>query len=215
MDSFLDIVTNVVGLMILVFMVALLNAGDPQVRMRPPRRQEADPDAKQIVFDCRDNRIQFVDMERLRAEFERGQSKFERQVGQITSENASQITTVFESEFFGNDFYRITNVQATTRLRFAGSHVEFAIAFHRDLEPRNSNQGESLSQVLRDSSEFRQRVESAHSPEDLITFVVTPDSWEVFLKARHHARKHDWSMNWIFLEIDETISVGPGKREQQ
>ena len=108
--------------MVLVFIVAVVNASDPKVRMRPPRKHEPKSNTERTLFECRGNRIVRIDEKRLDAAFDKGKKQFEGQVGKSTYESIDQITALFERGDFGDEFYKV-KAEVTETYRFNGGSL--------------------------------------------------------------------------------------------
>ena len=63
LDSFLDIVTNVVGVLVLVAMVTVLSAGNISVPSGATAMAAPRPSGQRLLFECAGDEVFFVDEE--------------------------------------------------------------------------------------------------------------------------------------------------------
>lgn len=199
LDSFLDIVTNVVGVLVLVAMVTVLSAGNISVPSGATAMAAPRPSATRMLFECAGDQVYFVDEEgngrRVLDEVSRaGDPKISRDA----------LIALLDDKDIGDATHR---VQA--------DRVDRGIAWVYAL--RNEAKGERVADLDREDSAFRKQV--AGLPRGgFAYFVVHDDSFEVFRKAREIARARGVSVGWHPVEGKEPVrlsAVGSlGKRIQ-
>jgi hypothetical protein len=213
LDSFLDIVTNVVGVLVLVAMVTVLSAGNISVpsgatAMRAPR-----PSAERLLFECAGEQVFFVDEE------ENGQRVIE-EVKWLTQRSAAPgAPSNPRSGLISRDalvtFLDTTDVgDATHRVRAEGDGSR-GIAWVYTL--RASARGERAADLDRPGSAFRKRLDGL-GHRSFAYFVVHDDSFEIFQKARDIARAYGVSVGWHPVEGRAPVRLSAlgslGKRVQ-
>jgi hypothetical protein len=200
LDSFLDIVTNVVGVLVLVAMVTVLSAGNISVpsgatAMRAPR-----PSAERLLFECAGEEVYFVDEEA------NGQRVLD-EVKWVTQRPISRdaLVTLLDTTDVGD---------ATHRVRVEGDGSR-GIAWVYTLRP--SARGERAADLDRAESRFRKRLDALEHG-GFAYFVVHDDSFEIFQKARDIARAHGVSVGWHPVEGRAPVRLSAlgslGKRVQ-
>jgi hypothetical protein len=199
LDSFLDIVTNVVGVLVLVAMVTVLSAGNISVpsgatAMRAPR-----PSAERLLFECAGEQVYFVDEE----------GNGQRVLEEVTRVTQRQLTpaalvSLLDDTDVGDGNYRV-QAESTTG----------GIAWIYGLRP--SARGEHAADLDGVQSAFRKRLATLERG-GFAYFVVHDDSFEIFQKARDIARAHGVSVGWHPVEGRAPVrlsAVGTlGKRVQ-
>lgn len=181
LDSFLDIVTNVVGVLILVAVVTVLSAGDIGVPSGATALAAPRPTASRVLFECTKGQIFFVD--------EEGNGERIRLLAQETSKGA----TISRANLL--DLLREKDVGNTTH-RVIAEDVAGAVAWTYQL--REGAKGESAKELERRGSAFQRKL--AESGTGFVYFVVHDDSFEVFRRARDVARARGAAVGWHPVE---------------
>jgi hypothetical protein len=199
LDSFLDIVTNVVGVLVLVAMVTVLSAGNISVPSGATAMTAPRPTASRLLFECAGDEIFFVDEEGNGA----------RVVDQVkrTSErpvSRDALVALLDDEDVGD---------ATHRVR--ADRLEHGIAWVYALRPEA--RGDHAADLDRTGSEFHRKLAELEAG-GFAYFVVHDDGFEVFRKARDIARARGISVGWHPVEGREPIRLSAlgslGKRVQ-
>jgi hypothetical protein len=196
LDSFLDIVTNVVGVLVLVAIVTVLSAGNISVPSGATAMTAPKPSAERLLFECAGDQVFFVDEEGngRRVLEEVGERKMSRDA----------LVSLLDDTDVGDATHRV-------RAELPGRGVAWVYTL------REGAQGERAADLDRVASAFRKRL-AGLDRGGFAYFVVHDDSFEVFKKARDIARERGVSVGWHPVEGQAPVrlsAVGSlGKRIQ-
>ncbi|MEZ4294025.1 MAG: hypothetical protein R3B70_03540 [Polyangiaceae bacterium] len=180
LDSFLDIVTNVVGVLILIAVVTVLGAGEISVSAGPSSLSAPRPTAERVLFECIGEEVYFVD----------------------EKENVRLVQEAARAALKGNrltpgaleQFLRDTDVgDATHRVQVSFATDDSTPVWSFRLRP--GARGDTLDSLESPTSAFRRKLAEL-PPGTFVYFVVHDDSFAVFQKARDLARERGAGMGW-------------------
>ncbi len=190
LDSFLDVITNCIGVLIVITVLAVINTKYMTFIVRTPfvRKTEKQP----VIFECRKNRIIPVykmeiqqKLEAYLAEMRRNSFDYDR-----IAHSAN-----LELKDVGDKYYR---VDLAKLLR---SNILVLV-------PKTELQGES-PKVLKDKdTEFQEVLQHINPEEEFAFFLVRPDSFEIFRAARKLLWANDIEIGWEPLSVGQYISFG-------
>jgi hypothetical protein len=202
LDSFLDIVTNVVGVLILVAVVTVLSAGDITISsgataLRAPPKAAA----TRILVECARDQAFVVDEEK----------------------NAQKVREAVEG--WKSDDFELSGEAVATRLEYNDIGDEnhrvqaeigpLGLAWIYKLRARAH--GDTVEELEGGDSKLEDAIRDA-GPGTYVYFVVQEDSFDVFRAARELARSRGLSTGWHPVEKRTPLrisSVGSlGKRVQ-
>lgn len=199
LDAFLDIITNVVGVLVLVAMVTVLSAGNIGVPSGATAMTAPHPSASRLLFECAGDEVFFVDEE---GNGGRVLHEVRRSGEEAISRDA--LVALLDEKDVGD---------ATHRVRVDG--LSRGLAWVYTLRP--GARGESAVALDRATSKFQRRL-SQIERGGFAYFIVHDDSFEVFRKARDLARARGISIGWHPVEGRGPVrlsSIGSlGKRIQ-
>ena len=199
LDSFLDIVTNVLGLLILICALTIISTQDIQISLGTPIMADVDDDLKRRCFECRDNRLVPLDSDyreaELKAVFKSGMSDSERtrKIKELDGSTASNGFHQFKIEIreikFGRQTLRSMNLTVTA--------VDEKV-------------GDTLSQMRKPDSELSKRLAEMDPKKHWLYFIVRPDSFEAFRAARKYAKKRGFQVGWTPHKSGKPIVFSSG-----
>lgn len=200
LDSFLDIVTNVVGVLILVAVVTVLGTGDIGVSAGATALAAPRPTADRALFHCAGGELFFVD--------EKGNAKrLQSQIGDALREKgltAEAVTEYLDNHDLGD---------ATHRVRAESGPGGLAWVYR----VRPGVHGEDKGRVGQSTSAFQRRLDELPAG-GFAYFVVDDDSFEVFRAAREVAAARGIAVGWSPQERGKGLRLGAmgslGKRVQ-
>jgi hypothetical protein len=193
LDSFLDILTNTVGvLMFISLFITLISVQASQIIHTPLVSQSS---KKAHYFEVRGNRVIYLDDSQIDRELMLLMSS----LPQCDRPNVPQNIDSYLYQYYLDDFVeyeactnkqfaRIKNFQAQTRnynVRLMGLD---AIAY----EPAAANAGE----IAQKDSEYRTILSNLNSRTDYIAFIVRQDSFSAFRAARQQAWQAGFDVGW-------------------
>lgn len=179
-DSFLDVVSNVVAVLVLVAVAVILDARDVKIDLGAPVVHPPPLATTRVIFECSRGRIYRLDDQELhrigddytnqrRADKQRPLTPRERQI-------------LFERDDVGNALYRI--------------RVPDARSAALQLELREHAAGEDSLEILAPQSAFRAELGRLTPATHWVFFIVRNDSFEMFRGARKLALAQGLSVGW-------------------
>ena len=209
LDSFLDIVTNVIGLMILIAAAIVLHAQEITVSLGAPVLRSAPEGARAVYFDCHTRRVYPREADRL---IEKTHAmlngRYRHLSGMPTADEAIRwlnqrgtMPTVEENVRWLNQRGIDTRHYNATFVVTKHGHTYGIDAL---LEPKADNGGDTLKELV-DGSEFEQLLKSLNPEKQYIYFIVRDDSFGVFRNARRIARRHGFRVGWMPIRKDAAL----------
>lgn len=194
LSSFLDIMTCVLGILILIILLTGIDASQITVLVATPKELTGDTRSP-IFFECRNDQL-----------FEIDYQGFKDAVDRTTAELWERVQ--------GNeqDFIRES---ALTYLTVGAYRLEFTQAMIGKYALRQIRDAKgyvlkgALSQETPDKW-FGSRLAAIHPEREFICFFVRPDSFSIFQKARSLAWQRDINTSCELLAPNDPIIFGPG-----
>lgn len=207
-DSFLDIVTNVIGVMVLIVIVTVVNSGGMDISLGTPMLRPAPENARPACFECRGNRIVYIDVQELSEQFDACVLEHTGKTwDDLEYDDVDQVPNLFEENDVGTEFYRI---------KFEISKIDYGFFSRKSptwiYQPRADDQGETISEINDPDSDYQRLLDSLDSKARFVNFTVRPDSFEVFRAARRLARAKGLATGWFPRPCEEPLAYGPGGR---
>jgi hypothetical protein len=202
LDSFLDIVTNVVGVLILVAVVTVLSAGDITISsgataLRAPPRAVA----TRILVECARGEVFIVDEEKNAEKVREAVEGWKSEDFEVSGE---AVVTRLEYNDIGDKSHRVR-----------AEIVPEGLAWVYELRKRA--RGDSVEEIESGDSKLAEVIRDAGAGS-YVYFVVHEDSFDAFRAARDLARSRGIATGWHPVEKATPLrisSVGSlGKRVQ-
>jgi hypothetical protein len=193
LDSFLDIMTNTVGVLVFVLLFVTLSAADASVLVRTPLRQESKKDA--LFFEVRGTRVLHVDTEKVNADIERLRRRLP-EINLYTYEYAREMLEGFQTST--QDY----------RVRMAGS-IEYGLGLTYTARP---DAGVPLASLADTGAEYAAILGASDPAKVYLAFIVRPDGFEAFREARKIAWEKGYQVGWEPFTQDRTLSLGASGR---
>lgn len=199
MDSFLDIVTNVVGVMILVALVTVVNSAGITISLGTPLLHDPPEHAARLLFECRAGRVVRIDDDTI-----------QERVGKLIRDHREKsggsfdlrdVPKLLEEQDVGDEFYRVK-----------GEIIDAGVFYYLTCtyEPRAEVQGEDARQMSQADSDYAQLLATLEPGEHYLFFLVRPDGFEAFRAARRLARARGLETGWHPRPPEIPIRFGPG-----
>jgi len=193
LNSFLDIMTNVVGVMVLVAVLAVVSSQHIALSLGTPILRDAPEDAERMLFECRRNRVVFLDENKIDEAILAYVEDYAEQYGE--KPDVEELPEMFEAKDVGDEFYRV-KVELSEGIRIEDGNVYIGSFPDWIYEPRKEKQGERMMELRRDDSNFAKVVRELNSEDHWVFFIVYQDSFEVFRMAREIARRQGLAIGW-------------------
>ncbi len=196
-DSFLDVVSNVVGVLVLVAIAVILNAKDVKIDLGAPVVRPPPKATTRVIFECSRERIFRLDDATLRTASQEFASRY-------VAEQARTITPaerqrLFERSDVGNELYRV--------------RIPDARSPSLSLELRDGAAGEDSLQILEPTSAYRAELAKISPKTHWIFFIVRNDSFEMFRGARQIAVEQGFAVGWDPKQAGAPLVFGSDARD--
>jgi hypothetical protein len=190
LDSFLDIMTNTVGVLVFVLLFVTLAAADATILVRTPLR--AFTEKEPVFFEVVEGRV-------IHMETEVGSARV-----QAFMESLPRIN-------WYNYEYVLDRMDG-----FSTSTGNYVVDFSGGMGVRyraREGVGESAN-VVKDTASAYQRVLKGMNPEnEYAAFIVRPDGLEAFRAAREVATRRGFASGWEPFTAESEITFGSGGRQ--
>ncbi|MEL6440957.1 MAG: hypothetical protein AAFQ80_17085 [Cyanobacteria bacterium J06621_8] len=205
LDSFLDILTNTVGvLMFISLFVTLIATGSaPKTRVTIQTPLSSPTDKEQLWFEISESKVSHLNVRQIREEEleltknlpncnkPRNSDSADFTIRQQNYQSCLSSVLGRQSNFRTNtENYRVRAVDRGVSLLF---------------EPQSADVGETSSQFMAPNSDFQQILDKFNPNQDFLAFIVRPDSFEAFRAARKQAWDAGYEVGWEPLPQDAAI----------
>lgn len=195
LDSFLDILTNTVGVLIVVLMFVVLSAADASILVRTPLRTDTEKDAR--IFEVRGDRVIHVEVDQVSESFR----QFRNGLPEIDLWNVYHVARRIDNFTTSTENYRVDVV---------GSVLGGGIGLR--YRARSAEVGTPLEEIKSDSVEYLHVLSRLDPEENYVAFLVWPDGIEAFRAARDLATRRGIQSGWEPLSGDDEIIFGSNGR---
>lgn len=192
LDPFLDVMTNVVGILVLIAIIVAVQSRNLEVTLGTPVLHDPLPGATRHLVHCSDNRVTFLDLTEVRSQAWAAleTAAAERQGRPFQSER--ELEAMFERLDVGNGTHRVV---------YADEHTCEAV-----MRP---DVGEPSAVLPLEESLFNQRIRALDPQRHWFFFLVDESSFGTFRIAREVARSHGFDVGWYPHADGEAVSFTP------
>ena len=212
LDSFLDILTNTVGVLMFISLFVSLIAVEAESIIKTPLRSETKKTAR--FFEIRENRVTYLNDQKV------GEA-MDVVVGNLPSCNKPDFDLDNDSAAYssGMQFYKSCVQNRANRLINFRTQTEFYIitmvdasSFTMLYDPIPNKPGENAEEILLTDSKFNQVLAELDPKQDYLAFIVRPDSFASFRAAREQAWQQGFEVGWEPHKTENPIVFGSGGR---
>ncbi|WP_448532914.1 hypothetical protein [Parathermosynechococcus lividus] len=199
LDSFLDVLTNTVGVMIFVCLFASLTAAVSPALVRTPIARETRKQG--YFFECRENRAIPLDEDDASAAIQ----QFFRRVNDNPFVDPQHLQQQFRDFSHNTRYYTVR----LSLVNFGGQPIIQTL-----FQPRDRLGGESVASLDTSTSTFHQTLRRLSPSRHSLIFFVRPDSFDCFRAARAIAWRNGFDVGWEPMTEDRAIIFvsGGGRR---
>ena len=194
LSSFQDIMTCILGILILIILLTGIDASQIVVLVATPRQANASDDRKPVLFECRDNQIFAVERDKIEDACEKRAAKIFADVG----ENENEFLKRASTEFVQVGAYRID-----FGLSMTGTYLLSPIPSVKGFKFQNYKEEQT-------SGWFSDELSKYDPEKDFICLFVRPNSYDVFQRARAVAWLKGFSIACELLQEREPVKLGVG-----
>lgn len=197
LDSFLDILTNTVGVLMFIslFVTLIATGSSPKTRVTIQTPLASSTDKDSLWFELNGNKISHLDLRQVREQELELSGNLPNCNKPSSSPNSSDYISRqnnYESCLL-SILGRQTNFRASTR-NYQISTVDRGVSLLFD--PLSEDIGETISQLKAPNSNFQQVLSQFNPNKDYLVFIVRPDSFEAFRAARKQAWDAGYEVGW-------------------
>ncbi len=195
LDSFLDIITNTIGILVVICCMAAINVNDITYIVRTPfvHKTEKIP----VFFECRNKRCVPIDKEGLHNEIDKRIKKLYKSDVRLTG---SKILSLMEDEEIGDAYYKVDLPKLFLENIFV-------------LIPKEEDIGEDRKEIKKTDSIFLQIIRNLDPKKHFVFVLVRPDSFEVYREARNLIWDEDLEIGWEPMTAGKFVSFGTKGRK--
>ncbi|HHP7229764.1 MAG TPA: hypothetical protein ACFCUY_02770 [Xenococcaceae cyanobacterium] len=215
LDSFLDILTNTVGVLMFISLFVTLITVEADSIVRTPLATETKKTPR--FFEIRDNKVTYINDAQVGAEIE-------TIVGNLPACNRpdfslnSDLTTSREylvqmsryRSCLQSRANRLINFQ--TQTKYYTVKMINASSFSLLYQPLETQPGETKEQFSQSNSDFKQILAELNPSEEYLAFIVRPNSFSGFRAAREIAWAEGFEVGWEPHKTELPIIFGSGGR---
>ena len=212
LDSFLDILTNTLGVLMFVMIFVSLIAVEVDSVVKTPLASETKKTAR--FFEVRENKVTYLDDQQV------GEA-MDFVVGNLPSCNKPDFDLDSASADYSSrmQFYKSCVQNRANRLINFRTQTEFykvtmvdARTFTMRYDPIPNKPGENSEEILLSDSKFNQVLAELDPQQDYLAFIVRPDSFSSFRAAREQAWAQGFEVGWEPHKTENPIVFGSGGR---
>ncbi len=199
LDSFLDILTNTVGVLMFISLFVSLIASEADSIIKTPLVVAEEPGKERTprFFEVRDNRVSHIDDEKVGDEIE-------LVIGSLPNCNRPEFDSVGSADYVaGLNFYKscITNrarrlTNFTTQTEFYDVEMVDARTFSFRYQPIPNKLGETVDEFEASESSYEEALKSFDPKDSYLAFIVRPNSFKAFRAAREKAWAMGFDVGW-------------------
>ncbi|MDY6782003.1 MAG: hypothetical protein SW833_05530 [Cyanobacteriota bacterium] len=214
LDSFLDILTNTVGVLMFVGLFVTLVTAQAGTLVRTPLASDSTKTPE--FFEARNNRVNPIDTTAVVGKASDFINELPPCEEPAISESRSSVLYEYYLQQLNEyqdclrnriaqlDNYRAQIPYYNVRVYLDSSSSNFAYAY----EPIPEEEGESPPELAKAESNFESAIAQLDPQEDYIAFLVRPDSFEAFRAARKLALSRGFDVGWEPMNVQREIIFG-------
>jgi len=213
LDSFLDVLTNTVGvLMFIGLFVSLLTVEADRIIKTPLR---AETDKKGVFFELRNNQLFYISDPEIETQIEDIYSSLP--TCNLPEPPRSRSQFAYQTYLNEINIYNSCTSNIARRVKnFSVDNGQYRVSFTADAslryEPISNAQGEENQQIGAENSQFAQILQTLNPNEQYVAFIVRPDSFSTFRAAREKALTKGFQVGWEPFAQNNILVFGSGGR---
>ncbi len=193
LSSFTDLMTCILGVLVLIILLTGIDASQITVLVATPKEMQGD-DKSPVFFECRHNQLFHISIDEL------------KKVCDAKTEELKDKVNGDESEFLKQ--------ASQTMLELNGQKLDYTYALMGKyvLLPIPDAEGYTLESQLKETADmwFGSRLANIDPDTQFICFLVRPDSYRVFQRARNMAWIRNINVACELQDERNPIMIGPG-----
>lgn len=209
LDSFLDILTNTVGVLMFISLFVTLIAVESDAIIQTPLASETEKTPR--FFEIREGKLTYIDDQKVGAEME-------KLIGNLPSCNQPDFSASQEYARRMTDYRSCIQSRAGRLVNFRTETDYYYVTmtnpatFSLLYEPIPTKEGEDKDQLALQQSAFNGVLQNLNPNKEYLAFIVRPDSFSTFRAARKQAWAQGFEVGWEPHPEELPISFGSGGR---
>lgn len=215
LDSFLDILTNTVGVLMFISLFVTLITSEASSIVKTPLASETEKTPR--FFEIRNNKIAYINDEQVGKEIEQitlnlpACNKPELPTESYLFDTQDRVASIRDyRSCLRSRGQRIANFQ--TQIENYNVRMINPNTFSLLYEPIPHREGESKEELALPQSEYLQVLQRFNPQKDYLAFIVRPDSFSAFRAAREQAWAKGFDVGWEPHKSERPIIFGAGGR---
>jgi hypothetical protein len=213
LDSFLDILTNTVGVLMFIGLFLSLLAVKTGTVIRTPLRAETNKDGR--FFEVRNNQVFYLSDPKLEAEVDQVLSTLPAcKTPEVPENIPSYLYSFYLQEI--EEYEQCVKTRTIRLENFYYDNGNYLISFTDEgslkYDVNSSSQGEDSQLLKKTNSKFINTLKQLNPEVNYVAFVVRPDSFEAFRVAREKAWSLGFEVGWEPIPQDRVLVFGSGGR---
>lgn len=215
LDSFLDILTNTVGVLMFISLFVTLITSEASSIVKTPLASETEKTPR--FFEIRNNKIAYINDEQVGKEIEQitlnlpACNKPELPTESYLFDTQDRVASIRDYRAcLRSRGQRIANFQ--TQIENYNVRMINPNTFSLLYEPIPNREGESKEELVLPQSEYLQVLQKLNPQRDYLAFIVRPDSFSTFRTAREQAWAKGFDVGWEPHQNERPIIFGAGGR---
>ncbi len=197
LDSFLDILTNTVGVLMFIslFVTLIATGSSPKTKVTIQTPLSSPTEKESLWFEIKNNKVSHLNLRKVR-EKELELSGNLPNCNKPTS-NPNSSDYLSSQNDYQSCLLSILGRQGnftTSTKNYEVKAVDKGVSLV--FEPLSEDIGETSNQLAAKDSEFKQVLSQFNSNKDYLVFIVRPDSFEAFRAARKQAWAAGYEVGW-------------------
>lgn len=213
LDSFLDILTNTVGVLMFIGLFVSLLAVEAGTIIRTPLRTQTNKAGK--FFELRNNQVFYINDPYIESEIQKAVANLPR----CNEPNIPEDIRYGMYDFFMEQIRKYERCVVNRNKQLSGFYVtnaDYAVSFSKtgslQYEPIFGAEGENSQQIRKENSQFNQILSSLDPNLNFVAFVVRPDSFALFRAVRSQAQSQGFQVGWEPFQQERPLIFGSGGR---
>ena len=193
LSSFTDLMTCILGVLVLIILLTGIDASQITVLVATPKEMQAD-DKSPVFFECRKNQLFHISVEEL------------KKACDAKTQELQELVAADENEFLKQ--------AAKTMLELDGQRLDYTYALMGKyvLMPIPDAEGYAFESQSKETADkwYGSRLANIDPATQFICFLVRPDSYRVFQRARNMAWIRNINVACELQDEKNPIMIGPG-----
>jgi hypothetical protein len=213
LDSFLDIMTNTIGVLMFVSIFVSLLTAEAGTVIRTPLRSETSKVGK--FFEIRNNQVFYLSDSKL-------QTEIDKIVATLPTCKSPEVPKNIPSYLYSFYIQEVEQYEQCIKTRniklenFYYNNGNYLVSFTDQgslkYDASSSSQGEDSKQLKNTNSNFINTLKNLNPEINYVAFIVRPDSFEAFRVAREKAWSLGFDVGWEPISQDRVFVFGSGGR---